>query len=154
MAERPDQIERHIESARTELGSNLQELEYKVKQATDWRTHFERSPMTLIGVAFGGGVLLASMLGPKKWDVPAEAREYERSKSSSDYARRKPMSDTWDTLKSAVIGFTALKVRKVLDEALPGFGEQFEKAEREASNRGVSRPHTYDRELEASTHRM
>jgi len=108
MAERPDQIERHIESARTELGSNLQELEYKVKQATDWRTHFERNPM----------------------------------------------SDTWDTLKSAVIGFTAFKVRKVLDDALPGFGEHFEKAEREVSSRGLSRPHTYDRELEASTHRM
>jgi len=154
MAERPDQIERHIESTRTELGSNLQELENKVKHATDWRTHFERNPMTLIGVAFGGGVLLASMLGPKKWDASPAPREYDAGKSSSDYTRRKQSSNTWDTLKSAVIGFTALKVRKVLDEALPGFGEQFEKAERELSNRGVSHPHTYDRELEASTHRM
>jgi hypothetical protein len=154
MDERPDQIERHIKSARTELGSNLQELEYKVKQAADWRTHFERNPMTLIGVAFGGGVLLASMLGAKNWDTHTEPREYERGKSSSDYTRRKPMSDTWDTLKGAVLGFTASKVRTMLDEALPGFGEHFEKAEREVSNRGLSRPHTYDRELEASTHRM
>jgi hypothetical protein len=154
MAERPDQIERHIESARTELGSNLQELEHKVKQATDWRTHFERHPMMLIGAAFGGGVLLASMLSPNKWDTPAEPRHYERGKGSSDSSPRKPMSDTWETLKSAVIGFAAFKVRKVLDEALPGFGEHFEKAEREVSSRGLSRPHTYDRELETSAHRM
>jgi hypothetical protein len=38
----------------------------------------------------------------------------------------------------------------VLDEALPGFGEQFEKAEREVS---APRPHAYDRKLE-SAHRM
>ena len=45
MAEKPDQIARHIESTRNELGSNLHELENKVRQEADWKTHFERNPM-------------------------------------------------------------------------------------------------------------
>jgi hypothetical protein len=152
MAERPDQIEQHIKSTRSELGNNLQELEFKVKQATDWKTYFERNPMTLMGVAFGGGVLLASMVGNKNSIAPTVEQERQPRRNFADHNRRNPLSDSWDTLKSALIGFTALKVRKVLDEALPGFGDQLEKAEREVSARTLSRG--YDRELESSAHRM
>ena len=152
MAERPEQIEQHIKSMRSELGSNLQELEYKVKQATDWRTYFERNTMTLMGVAFGGGVLLASMLGNKNSIGPMMDQERQPHRNFADQTRRKPISDSWDTLKSALIGFTALKVRNVLDDALPGFGDQLEKAEREVSARSLSR--AYDREMESSAHRM
>ncbi len=154
MAERPDQIEKHIESARSDLGNNLQELEYKVKQATDWKTYFERSPMTLMGLAFGGGVLLAGVVGNKNLNTPMRVRDHSPSSNFADRSQRNPISDHWDTLKSALIGFTALKVRGVLNEALPGFGDQLEKAEREVSARALSRPHAYDRELEASSHRM
>ena len=82
MAERPDQIARHIESARSELGSNLHELEEKVRQEADWKTHFERNPLTLLGLAFGGGVLLASM-----WSLERicgrSCRHYEREAQPS-----------------------------------------------------------------------
>ncbi len=89
MAERPDQIEQHIKSTRSELGNNLQELEYKVKQATDWRTYFERNPMTLMGVAFGGGVLLASMVGSKNSIAPTIEQERQPSRNFADHTRRK-----------------------------------------------------------------
>jgi hypothetical protein len=153
MAERPDQIEKHIRDTRSELGNNLHELEYKVKQATDWKTYFERNPMTIMSLAFGGGVLLASMLGSKNAVAPS-TEHTQHPKNFADPIRRSPMSDGWDTLKSALIGFTALKVRNVLDEAIPGFGDQLEKAEREVSNRTLSRPRGYDREMESSAHRM
>jgi hypothetical protein len=152
MAERSDQIEKLIESARSDLGNNLHELEYKVKQAADWRTHFERNPTAIMGLAFGGGVLLAAMLGPKDSDSHMAPPGHDRGRSTPDGTRRKSRSDTRDTLKSAAMGFAALKVRKVLNDALPGFGEQFEKAEREVSA-GGSHPHTYDRDRE-SAHRI
>lgn len=63
MGQTADQIETHIERTRDNLGSNITELEQKVKSATDWKHYFRNNPMTMMGVAFGGGVLLAVMLG-------------------------------------------------------------------------------------------
>jgi predicted alpha/beta-fold hydrolase len=66
MGERTNQIEAHIESTRDKLGSNLNELQQKVKSITDWRQHFQSNPMTMIGVAFGGGILLATMMAGRR----------------------------------------------------------------------------------------
>jgi hypothetical protein len=63
MGEESSQIAREIENTRAELGSNLAELERKVKGFTDWRQRFEKSPLTMMGVAFGGGLLLATTVG-------------------------------------------------------------------------------------------
>lgn len=60
MGEKSSQITREIENTRAELGSNLQELERKVKRMTDWRQQFEKSPFAMIGMAFGGGLLLGA----------------------------------------------------------------------------------------------
>ena len=40
MGKRSDQITKQIEETRGELGANLQELEHKVKDVTDWRSQF------------------------------------------------------------------------------------------------------------------
>jgi hypothetical protein len=66
MGQTANQIEAHIESTREDLGSNLNELERKVKSVTDWKQHFQNNPMTMLGVAFGGGILLATTLGERK----------------------------------------------------------------------------------------
>ena len=66
MGETANQIESYIDQKREDLGSNLQELEQKVKSATDWRWQFQKNPMTMIGIAFGIGMLLAAMLGRGK----------------------------------------------------------------------------------------
>jgi hypothetical protein len=129
MAERPDQIARHIESTRSELGSNLHELEDKVRQEADWKTHFERNPMTLLGLAFGGGVLLGSMIGgPSRRPVVAP-REYQNGKPSGGTLNTQ-LSESWGMLKGALIGLAGEKVRDALNEALPGFAEHYDKIER------------------------
>src|SRR5260370_34951811 len=61
MGETPDQIERHIYEKRNELGENIHELQQKVKTAGDWRAQFDRRPMTMMGLAFGGGLLLSML---------------------------------------------------------------------------------------------
>ena len=63
MGQRSDQIVREIDRTRGELGNNLQELESKVKDATDWRKQFQKSPLTMIGIALGGGLLLSRVIG-------------------------------------------------------------------------------------------
>jgi hypothetical protein len=57
-----DQIKDEIEHQREQLGSNLQQLESKVKDTVDWRSQFEQRPMAGIGLAFGAGFLLSIMM--------------------------------------------------------------------------------------------
>lgn len=77
MDESPDQIEEHIRSTRRELESNLQELEHRVKDATDWRIQFERHPWAFLGAALAGGILLSAALGghrrPVRWSARGES---------------------------------------------------------------------------------
>lgn len=83
MDERPDQIIGHIEAQRDQLGRNLNELETRVRQSTDWRTYYDRNPMLMMGAALGGGLLLGSMVGSKSSDRTADYSRKWRSRSSS-----------------------------------------------------------------------
>jgi ElaB/YqjD/DUF883 family membrane-anchored ribosome-binding protein len=82
MGETTDQIEAHIEMTRQQLHSNFRELAQKVKAATDWRRQVRDHPMTLIAVAFAGGVLLAAMVARTSWasGPPAWARHRRLSR--------------------------------------------------------------------------
>lgn len=62
MGQEPDQITQDIAQARAELGSNLGELEHKVKSVADWRCQFQKRPMAILGLAFGGGLLLSRLV--------------------------------------------------------------------------------------------
>uniref|UniRef100_Q01ZE8 DUF883 domain-containing protein n=1 Tax=Solibacter usitatus (strain Ellin6076) TaxID=234267 RepID=Q01ZE8_SOLUE len=70
---------RQIERTRGELGANLNELEYKVKEVTDWQKQVQKHPLTMIGIAFGGGILLSHLLGGtshgRRYDPPLDRRE-------------------------------------------------------------------------------
>jgi len=94
MDEKPDEIMNHIDSQRQELGRNLNELESRVKGATDWRMQFDKNPMLMMGVALGGGLLLGTMVGGK------------RSSSRSSYSSSS-RNYTSNTMQSAGIGATA-----------------------------------------------
>jgi len=73
MGETTDQIENYIEHKREDLGSNILELEQKVKGVTDWRQQFQRNPTALMAAAFGGGLLLAFLTNGRKRDWRREA---------------------------------------------------------------------------------
>jgi len=66
VGETSGQIAREIEQTRARLGSNLQELETKVKEATDWRKQFHKNPLPMLGIAFGGGILLSTVVGGRR----------------------------------------------------------------------------------------
>jgi len=63
MGQTADEITLQIEQTRAELGSNLQELEGKIKGATDWRSYVRKRPFTLVGMALACGLLLGMTLG-------------------------------------------------------------------------------------------
>lgn len=115
------QIASHIERTRHELGSNINELEQKVKSVTDWRRQFEAHPMTLLGLAFGGGVLLASMFSGGNGS--RTKRRVNDSDTTHGDRRNSRASDAWDGIKGALIGVAASRLMDFVDGVLPGFKE-------------------------------
>jgi hypothetical protein len=153
VAEKPDQIERHIASTRSELGNHLQELEDKVKQAADWKTYYERSPMTMLGVAFGGGALLAGLLGGGRRGAAPPSYQSQRDANAFKAPHNSAVYDTWLNVRAALIALSGAKLCGVLNQALPGFSEHYEKvARRNAAGSPASPPP--GREYEVPVHRM
>lgn len=129
MDERPEQIEDHIRSTQRELGSNLQELEGKVKDATNWRVQFERHPVALLGIAFAGGLLLSAGLGGRRrrtepsygpW-IPAPYMGLGTPANAPGSQRKENSSDVWGDIKGALFAAAGTQVSNVLSEFLPGF---------------------------------
>jgi len=136
MGQTTRQIEAHIEDTRADLDSNLHELEQKVKSVTDWKQHFRTYPMTLLGVAFGGGILLATMLGGRKRSRRGE-RGFSRLATGSephagtDHQKHQAL-ETWDNIKGSLIGVAATRFKDFVGEVVPGFHEQFQRTEEKA----------------------
>jgi ElaB/YqjD/DUF883 family membrane-anchored ribosome-binding protein len=70
MAETTNEIRHHIEFQRGRLAENINELEnrvrtieYRAKEAVDWRHQFRTHTGTALGIAFGGGLLLGLLSG-------------------------------------------------------------------------------------------
>src|SRR5882757_4459768 len=130
MGETTDQIENHIETKREDLHSNLRELENRVKSATDWRQYFQKHTGTMVAAAFGGGVVVSAMLGKRRGAGPSPLA------SSNARPRGKGMHEvleTWDTIKTALVGVAASKFKGMLGEVVPGFSEHLAKSEPEGT---------------------
>ena len=131
MGQTTHQIEAHIEDTRQDLGSNLHELEQKVKSVTDWKLHFRTKPMTMLGVAFGGGILLATMLGGRKnrhGDRLSSHATDSESRPGAGHQKHKAL-ETWDNIKGALIAVAATRFTDFVGEIVPGFHEQFQHTE-------------------------
>lgn len=141
MDHRTDQIESHIQSRQEALQSNFQELEKKIKSVTDWRHQFKNHPAAMVATAFGGGLLLASMLGRGKGRRvragPSNGPQPRANAPHSRTERRKhEVLKSWDNIESALIGVAAAKFRGMLSDIVPGFKEHFDK--NEGARRGES----------------
>lgn len=127
MVETTAQIERHIAATRGDLGDNLDALERKIQSATDWREHFQRSPAIFLAVTFVGGALLAVATGPRHG--PRETRG-GRHVGSALRPRRRDLDELvtmLDDVKGVLIGMTAIRLRELVGQVVPGFREEFER---------------------------
>jgi len=124
MDEKPDQILNHIEAQRDELGRNLNELETRVKETTDWRTYFDRNPMMMLGAALGGGVLLGSIVGG----------------TASKKGRRSRMRGAYSTPSNySSENFTGLGLASSVGYATAGVGDSPDVSSQSAQHSGPSR---------------
>jgi hypothetical protein len=131
MVETTHQIEAHIEHTREHLGSNLHELEQKVRSVTDWKQHFRSKPMMMMGLALGGGVLLATMLGGRR-NRRGERGVSSQAATPSGRPSENKALETWGTIKGALIGVAATRFKDFVGEVVPGFREQVQRADERA----------------------
>jgi hypothetical protein len=150
MGETPDQIERHIYEERSELGKNISELQLKVKTAVDWRAQFEQRPMVMMGLAFGGGLLLSMMFSGRKnsrrssnkWSGNRWRRESQRSDYGSEaktHDWQEKTDSTWGNIRGAVLAVAGNRLGSLIEEVLPGFQAQYKKRQQEKRST-TSRP--------------
>ncbi len=129
MGEKSDQIERQIQAERGQLGHNLNELQSKVGEVTDWRAQFQKRPMLMMGVAVGGGLLLASITGRKSKPARHRAEDWaaagQAHQRGTELQKNKAL-ETFDTIKGAMIGLAANTFQDFLGQILPGFKEQLQ----------------------------
>ena len=130
MGQTTDQIENQIETKREDLKSNLQELESRVKTATDWRHYFAEHTGTMIAAAFGGGVLLAAMLGGRSNRASLSQPEgFTESPYRRGTGTKREVLENVASIKSALVGAAATRFKGILGEVVPGFSEHLAKAE-------------------------
>jgi hypothetical protein len=143
VGEKANRIESHIEQQRRECRDNLLELKQKVRRSVDWRVQCEERPMTMVGIAVGGGALLSILMGRRSRsrsdtpssvdrpghfnDAPIPRPDFE-SRTSRVYHDQNA-AGTWDILKGALLGLAATKLQGLVEELLPGFQEEYKKAE-------------------------
>jgi hypothetical protein len=124
MDERPDQIVQDIYVQRERLGEHLSELETRVHDAADWRTHYDKHPGWFMCAAFGGGFLLAGVLANSGRSSNGNGHSLRAYAEDEDYHPRRGR-DKLSQLKGALIGFGAAKVKEAVDDILPGFTDHW-----------------------------
>ena len=132
MDEIANQIETQIDRTRERLGSNLRELEDKVDAATDWREHFRERPHLFLGAAFIGGVALASALRSKAAGRAPSAAAFNPRVNGNASIQAQAL-ELWDNVQAALVGVASTKIKEYIGELLPGFEEQYRRAEQRSA---------------------
>ena len=121
MAQGPDQIKQQIDRERQRLGSNIREIQSRVKRSTDWHTAFDKNPWMLIGAAAAAGLVLASVVGSR----PSE-QEITSGHATVPSKHMQQISETIDGIVGALIGLGTTKIKEFVGDSVPGFAEQYE----------------------------
>ena len=81
--------------------------------------------MTAVAIAFGGGIVLASMLGGKssRRSRSVASGESYTPHAVTDHQTHKAL-ETWDNIKGALIGVAATRFKDFVGEIVPGFQEE------------------------------
>ena len=145
-------IKQHIDDERKQLARNLDEIEYRVKKATDFKTYFDRNTGLFLGAAVAGGFLLSrafrkphSSRAGSRWEPNAAEPDSNMAipRSPRHLSR---VAETVDNIFEGLVGVVSDKLHSFVADAVPGFREQYDAAERQ---RGRSSVHQMKPKLEA-----
>ncbi len=131
-------IRQHIDSEREQLGRNLDEIEDRVKNATDIKAHFDRNTGWILGAAVAGGFLLSLACG--KSSAASSSPDSSMAPRATNIAAQPPspvsrhlrrVSDTVENIVDGLVGVLSDKLHSFVADAVPGFREQYDALERQ-----------------------
>jgi hypothetical protein len=125
MGDKAGQIAQHIDQQRAELRENVFELRQKAIRAFDWRSQVDARPVTMIGIAFGGGVLLSMLMNGRPHPRSTNA---ESATTATSERHGNGFAGPWNQVKGALWALAATKLTHSLNTLVPGFQEEFQKA--------------------------
>jgi len=146
--EETSRIRQHIDAERQQLGRNLDEIEHRVKNATEFKTYFNRHTAWILGAAVAGGVLLSRAF-PSSASSDDETPDWDRNageRSLTAPVRSGPshlgrVSETLDDIFEGLVAVVSDKLHSFVADAIPGFRESYDSIERQRgrSVRPISR---------------
>lgn len=139
MDDQTDTIRRRIGSEREQLGRNVEEIEDRVKNATDLKTHFNKNTGLVLGAVVAGGFLL-SLACRSSVTVDADDRSVSRAEPNrppSKHVRR--VFETLDNILEGLIAVASGKVVSFVAGAIPAFKEHYDGIDEERGRSTVVR---------------
>jgi hypothetical protein len=121
-------IEREIADTRKALAGQLSEVEEKVRDVVDWRTHFRSHPLPFLGGAAMVGFAASTLVGRARNGSSADVVNTTGSSARHVLASSQVPSragQAFEQLADVLIAVGAAKVAKYVDAWLPGFHEEF-----------------------------
>jgi len=145
VGEERDQIEQHIAEERESLGRNFDEIENRIKDATNLRAHFDRNIGWVLGAAVTGGFLLSLTMAKSSANPKTETMDgktdpqsipKEQNARIPSYSKRflsphlNRVSETVDDIFTGLVGVFSDKLQSFVADAVPGFQEQYDRLKR------------------------
>jgi hypothetical protein len=130
-------IKQRIDNEREQSGSNPDEIENRVKKATDLKAHFDRNTAWILGGAVAGGFLLTRLFHNSSASGHTSRREANATERNMSPAKpRSPshlsrLSETLDNIFEGLVGVVSNKMHSFVADAVPGFGEEYDAIERQ-----------------------
>jgi hypothetical protein len=152
--EKTSTIKQHIDDEREQLGRNLDEIEYRVKKATNLKNQFDRNTAWILGAAVVGGFALSRLLrtssaseGGPRWQPNATEHNTNviTPRSPTHLSR---VSETLDDIFDGLVGVVSDKLHSFVADAVPGFRKQYDAIE---GQRGRSSVHHMNGKLGTET---
>jgi hypothetical protein len=147
MDEETNKIRQQIDIERDQLGRNLDEIEDRVKSATDLKAHFNKNTGLVLGAAVAGGFLLSLALrkssrSDRTWNGESDS-ERERSASTATPSTRpasrhiRRVTETIDNIFEGLVAVASDKLQSVVANAVPGFQTQSDTLDRQRGRSSV-----------------
>jgi hypothetical protein len=132
MDESTMQLQRELASEREQLNDNLRVLETKTRALTDWRSQFQKQPLLMLGLAFGGGMIMSNLLGGGRRAAPAVDPTDGRGRPA--WMPRPPANGSWNRVRDSLSAVATNAAVELLQGVVPGFKEHFDRGRGHVDN--------------------
>jgi ElaB/YqjD/DUF883 family membrane-anchored ribosome-binding protein len=154
-----------VDDVRTSVDSTVENVKENIKQTLNLQDQVNERPLVMVGGSILAGFLLGALIGgggddtPRSYSTSGAHRDqdrtptygatgYSRSQKGSGAGFFDQFSDELETIKTAAMNTLGSLAREWMNENIPQFGEEFDRARRrresqyQAADMAINRPST------------